>query len=316
MTVFMLVTLVSCGKTTKPVSDYEENKSSNDIKKIVWIGNSIPAGEHENSYVNIIRESLSGQIDITKVAIGSSSLRAGAWKYITTSDEYGFSGLHWNTLLNSLTLSSEEKMEIINNWDIFKSQYDNAPETITNEEKTRYLNSSYDNLLKPYLLPDSDIDIFVIDHGYNDYISKLGQEAESEITRLPEKRGDRTYFIGAYQFIIDLIMKERPDAKILLIGFYENDKRIGICAAQEKVADMYNIPLLKTWEFTNWTQEMVTVNGFWKDGVWIEEKDQEEELTVLESWLPDGIHPHSDKSGKANTYLAEIIKPFIVENVR
>lgn len=112
-------------------------------------------------------------------------------------------------------------------------------------------------------------------------------------------------------FLIDRIYRYRKDAKIIIIGHYSNQERSKndtvvdfpqkVAKCQSDISDMWMLPICKTWEKTGWTNQSVYSSGSSK--------------SMLAWNLPDQLHPHSDTSGKATRHMADIICPFIRDNI-
>ena len=275
-------------------------------KKIVWFGTSIPAGVvHGNSYPSLIGEKL-GAI-VYNESIGSSEVRGGVHSAITVDDPMGWSAMSAPGLLLSLSLSSAEKQEIINNWEskwkYIVTWYGDRVDI--DGQSSRYLNSSWDVILPKYLTGGSvgQCDLYVFDHGYNDGVKDLGF---TDLSDEPENQTDRTYWIGAMGYIFKKILDDNPRARILIVGHYNTDASAGtvsqtkyVCEAQKKLAEEWHYPIIKTWEHMGFSHKNVNYNG--------------SEIPISQVWMPDDVHPHSDSSGKAIDHYANILYPMIKE---
>lgn len=268
-------------------------------KKIVWFGTSIPAGQAlingvAQSYPELIGNTLGATM--YNEAVGSSGVRAGHYGYITGNDPLGYAGLYYESLLRSLSLSSTEKQAIFDNWATWKTIIPTAPDTISAENQVFYKNCSWDIKLAKYLSGGSvgQVDLYVFDHGHNDAGYGYNYDA---LTTVPSNTKDRTYFIGAMNFLIDKILSDNPKARIVFIGHYENDRKTGISLAQSYLAEYWDYPFCKTWEKMGWSQKSVTSSGTTK--------------TITQWWMPDDLHPHSDTTGKAIQLYADVLTPFI-----
>ena len=109
----------------------------------------------------------------------------------------------------------------------------------------------------------------------------------------PVETRDINTFYGGMNVVIDYILSQNPRARILLIGFYENNLRKEIAEVQQRSAALWQYPLVRMWEKTGWSQQVLSgANGAGK--------------TITEFWLPDNLHPHKDSTGQANTLLANM----------
>ena len=250
-------------------------------KKIVWFGTSIPAGGAVGSYVWELEKRLGCKI--YNEAIGSSAVRAGCHAKITSDDT---------------------KEEIINNY----SKYGwNVNLDDTHKQYIR--NCSYERKLTKYLTGGSvgRCDLYVFDHGHNDCLT--WNEGIDEMSVIPSDKKDRTYFIGAMNFLIDLILKDNPKAKIVFIGHYESDRKKAIYQAQNVLHSIWGFPLFKTWEHIGWNQNKITLKKEWVDGI-LTDTNVEKEFTITKTWMADDLHPHSDLSGQAIQKYADILEPW------
>lgn len=281
-------------------------------KKIVWFGTSIPAGvvniggtQGENSYPSLIGKALGATV--YNESVGSSEVRGGTHgSYVTTADPNGYGGVSAPGLLLSMSLSSSEKIEIMDNWETkWKNIITWYGEHVDiNGMRQDYINASWDIKLSKYLSGGEigQCDLYVFDHGYNDGDRELGF---TELDDMPSDITDRRYWIGAMSFLFKKILEDNPKARILIVGHYCTDKTWSdekgltkyVCEAQEKLAKLWNIPIIKTWEHMGFSHIPITVNG--------------NQTTVAQQWMPDDIHPASDTSGDALRHYANVLTPLI-----
>lgn len=268
-------------------------------KNILWLGTSIPAGTANNNYPVIVGKLLNA--NVVNNSLGTSSMRSGSsWNNSLKDQEdvLGIKNLDWRIAVYSFSQSVEEKQNIIKEWeykwgnkDSLYQLYD-APAKLSEEEKDIIIGSSYENKLLPYLNGTFPMpDLFVIDHGYNDYYGN------DDIKTFPADPYDREYFIGAVNRFIKTILEVNPKAKIVIIGHYEDDTRPGVTEAQEIISDYWNIPILKLWEVSGFSNNAISINN--------------EKRIIKEIYMPDGLHPSSDETGKTNEYIAGIISTWL-----
>lgn len=279
-------------------------------KKVVWFGTSIPEGCYDasdefTSYPKIIGERLG--LTVYNESVGSSPVRGMRSSQITADNPYGFIAENYKSSALSLATSLAEKEWLISNWnsDVFTGgKYTEMTDALAEEIR----NCSYERKLDKYLTPNTFPDAFVFDHGRNDMWSE--EDWTNDGTN-PVNTAKRHNFHQAMNFLIDRILRYRKDAKILIIGHYTNKPRYEtdsaldfpdkVAQAQEVLASEWNLPLLKTWEHTGWGNKCIYTSGQAKS-------------TIM--WaLPDGVHPHSDKTGAAVKKMADIMTPFIRDNV-
>lgn len=289
-----------------------ENVSDNPLfgKKIVWYGTSIPAA----GYPQVCGEYLGAEVH--NEAVGSSSCRMGYSTAVTPGgplgDPYGITGMNWNVFGLSLSMKQEEKYDVCINWttarrraNLISQGYTEEQvanvvgwgELLTNNPPADIMDSEYDVYRKlwygcSYNTPETPVepslgviygkvdkylnqqdfpDLWVFDHGHND-----AQNSDLMKT-IPTPDDDRTYFIGAMNYIIKHILSYNPRARFIFIGHYENDDAFGwnhsiLCQAQEVLANYWDAPLYKAWEMYGLSRNVViTTNAYWDvDGVWHE----------------------------------------------
>lgn len=271
------------------------NSNSHDYwkdKKIVWFGTSIPAtnlvsakGEKIlDSYPIIVGNMLGATV--YNEALGSSAVRIGIHGSISENDPKGFSGAPAICVLYSLSMTKAEKKEILDNWDYYKIMFKKSADMIDPKQYDKYLNSSYESKLDRYLAGGDigNVDFYIFDHGYNDAGYGNGCNYE-DITDIPNDYMDRTYFIGAMNFLFDRILTANPKAQIVIIGHYNDEVPFDqLVEAQRYLADKWNIPFIETWKNMGFSSSVsISING--------------QSKTMKDVWIPDGIHPSSDKAG-------------------
>lgn len=260
-------------------------------KKIVWLGTSIPAGSGSNAYPYMLAQRLGA--NIVNQSVGSSPIRGGLDAFVTTDDPYGWTGSSYTRVTRALSHSVDIKQSFIDNYDSkWKALVTGGPASLSDTDKANILSYSYANRLSGNL----DSDLFVIDHGINDYlwIQERGGDVASLLTPAVDTRNINTFY-GGVNTVIDYILSQNPRARILVIGFYENELRPQVSQIQLKSAQLWEYQIVKLWEKTGWSQQVLTgTDGAGK--------------TITQYWMPDNLHPHSDTTGKANTLLANILE--------
>lgn len=273
-------------------------------KKIVWFGTSIPAGcynpsDIHTSYPIIIGDRLG--VTVINESVPSSPVHGMRKSQITESNPYGFFTESFSTACLALACTLEEKEWLISHWS--DSFWTGGKYTSMTETQAEYIrNTSYEKKLDKYLNVDNFPDAFVFDVGRND----IWGDEDATYTGY-----DRYTFPNAMHFLIDRIYRYRKDAKIIIIGHYSNQERSKndtvvdfpqkVAKCQVDIATMWMLPICKTWEKTGWTNQAVYTNG--------------QSKSMLAWNLPDQLHPHSDTSGKATKHMADIICPFIRDNI-
>lgn len=275
-------------------------------KKVVWFGTSIPQGSYVRNGKHISYPIRVGEIlgcTVYNESVGESKVHNFRKKSaITESNPTGITSTDFITSCKTLTNTLECQEWLIENWE--NPQFTSGKyTTMTESQKEEIRGWSYQRKIDKYLTEDTFPDLFVFDHGRNDmWFSPDWTLNEND----PYSLYDGS-FQSAMNFLIKHILEYNPRAKIAIVGHYSNQVRSAldkindhpdkVAKGQTEVAEYWQIPILKTWEKTGWCNKTINVNGT--------------EMSVLGEWLPDRLHPHSDKSGRAIEHIANIIAPFI-----
>lgn len=314
-------------------------------KTIWWCGTSIPEGKdtalgsesNGKSYPEIVCDILGAKV--VNNSLGSSMCRANT----RTGD---FVNANSYNITRSLTQTKEEKQDMIDNWDTYRSRL-NDPNTYTSiaSISSTVLGASFEERLMPYLdgtytMPD----LFVFDHGHNDWKQfytksdgsidtaleptveniQNGELAEDtymtannnakliqyfgEIDKIPASEREkfiasvnRNCFIGAVNFLVTLIMSKNPRARILFIGNLDSWEKPEVIVAQKDISESWQFPLVKVWEKLGFSNHYIpNTYNFWNNG-------GTTDLMMKQIYCKDGVHPHSDTTGKAIEYYSYII---------
>lgn len=119
---------------------------------------------------------------------------------------------------------------------------------------------------------------------------------------------------GAMRFLLNLIFSFNPKQRVIMIGEYENELRPYIAKYQNKVADEWNLPMYRQWEVYGWSNNLISTKWYWNNGIWTL-GTKEQFITILNCWLADTIHPHSDLSGKTLQFMANHIANWMNDNI-
>lgn len=140
-------------------------------KTILWMGTSIPEGKDTaldstgsgKSYPKMVGERLGA--NVINIALGSSMIRANT-RFGDYTDGYS------HNILRTFSATLEEKEYLIANWETIRHKL-RDPDTYTtlsDNDKKVCRESSYEHRLLPYLNGTYPMpNLFVIDHGHNDY---------------------------------------------------------------------------------------------------------------------------------------------------
>lgn len=271
-------------------------------KKVLWLGTSIPGG---CTYPYKACENL-GMTCINK-ALGASFL---CMKPIATPF-YQHTGY-------SLTMTSEEKEDICR-------PYIESGE-LSDEMLADWKYASYNTRI----MDDIRIaDVIVVDHGYNDG-DILDRETMQDYSEIDWTSRDRKTFIGAFNYMYDIIKSENPNA-IVLIGGYFQDKctmsytiRGSLVAKVSKwISDHYGIPLLDVWNYTdipdgympNSADYLDKLNEIYGTDFKKIFADSEGNITYFQKFCPDGVHPFTDPTGGSDRQLDDIFSKLLYERL-
>ena len=277
----VLLLLLSCTSTQEDA----------DWPVVLWLGTSIPQG---CTYPAVACEN--NHLECINNAVPASFLCQ--W-----SEDQGFNPLASGL---SLTMSAEEKEKVFRRY----VQEDSIEESMLDYWKS----SSYEYLVLPYI---KNVDYVVIDHGYNDNYSleRLYNDGEENIDW---DTPDRTNFIGAFNFLRQLITEANPNAKIIIGGYFQNTCTTGYLQRGVWTADLltwmarhYDLPLLDTWNhtyipdgFAPHSQDfLASLNQRYGTSFEKVFTDEEGNITYFQQFCPDGVHPFSDPTGQSDMVL-------------
>lgn len=281
-------------------------------KSVVWLGTSIPAGgrgpagrNDNGSYPFKTKKILGNYVDIINNAVGSSCLWVLKKDLINAStNPYGFDfNYAWERVERCIGLTKAEKQWMIDH----KSNWQDAPASLTDEEKERIINYSYENLVLPYIGEDR---LWIFDYTNNE------DSADEFGTYDPEHPFDRYSTKGTLQLFWNMILSANPKSSILVLGNYYTDS--GIHGRQntffENLAKEWSFPFFRVYEHVSASPEVtITTKGGWdSNGYWNNELyPNGHTMTLKQVFARDGLHPHTDASGKTNDQLARIIGSWI-----
>ena len=185
-----------------------------------------------------------------------------------------------------------------------------------------------------------DVDLFVFDHGHNDYYFNVNWDSV-----------DRTNFKGAYNEFFRSILRYNPIAKIVIVSDYTNyNPQFGTIESQQEMASRWQFPFINVSKIMPLQKNTKVLSegywdeyGFWHNNGFIWEENLSDntystnatfnsyiksnslsemkvninpqqingkwlwETYPLYLWLFDGLHPHSDREGRINKWYAEML---------
>lgn len=281
-------------------------------KKIVWLGTSIPAGGAYGWLTTLNYPKLVGEMlgaDVRNEAVGESQIANRAASRESTANPYGFS-TNFTQASRCLTNTTEQMQWIIDHYNDSSVFTSGTVSEMTEELSDQILSNSYQTKIDKYLTRAEEPDLWVFDHGHNDWWT-----LEYGVQYDPADPYSVYNFRGGMNMLIKHILDYNPKSKILIIGEYENELRPLIAQAQQAIADDWSIQILPLWSMLGWSQRTVSTKGSWNsNGIWVYGSTASER-TLLACALADGIHPHSDKSGETLRYEARTIAKWLDSNV-
>lgn len=288
------------------------------VDETIWVGGtSIPAGGgyHE------LAAAQNGATLINK-AQGSSMVRS-------TKADGTITGIPWTCYGYALSHTVAEKQYIIDNWATVRLDLASSPPTTLDQPtKDLFLSCSYENRLLPYLngtLPMPKV--FVFDHGFNDaspftngtvMVTANGNvtmtETEANFIAIPSTRNNKGTFIGAMNFLLDLIFQYNPKAKVFFVSHYESWELPRVVKSQQVLADYWGLPILRLDQKLGWSNQIaVGSNALWATAPYSSYTagwNTANDITIKHVWLPDNLHIGSDTTGKATEHVGNKVGSF------
>lgn len=305
-------------------------------KTIIWFGTSIPEGKRvtdNKSYPQLVGEMLGA--NVINMALSSSCARAN----VRTGD---YVDGHAENMLYSLSQTAEEKENMITNWDSIVPVLRNGSDfaTLTDSQKEKCRASTFEKRLLPYLDGTYEMpDLFVFDHGHNDYKYKMPDGSSDitlhantdtignglladdtymtandfenlkhfmDITNLNPAQNpatlhsmNRNCFEGAMNFLIELILYHNPRARIVFVGNYGYGKT-ELDSEHATLSDLWNFPLIEVGKYLGWSGKWIPGSkDYWGDGKY--------DMSAQRVYVKDGTHPHTDTTGQALDMYAKVI---------
>lgn len=283
-------------------------KSDFFMKRIVWFGTSIPAGGKSGlgnkfSYPMLVGSMLGAKI--YNEAVGSSPVHCRVKHLENDGNPYGFID-NFEAVSRCLTNTIDMQNWIINAFENKTFPFKNCPNSLSEYDKEFIRNCSYERKLDKYLTEESKPDVWIFDHGCNE--SFLDENDYNNDNPL-----DTHTFRGAMNFLINRILEFDPKAKIIFISHYDSKKYPEIVKNQEIIANDWNFPFYKIYKFLGWTDKTISTKGKWIQGFWVNKYDDSFSQTMdfISVWCRDGLHPHTDRTGKALNTIAKHIAKYL-----
>ncbi len=333
-------------ETIKDYANLNSNQGYWAGKSIWWCGTSIPAG----GYPILVGEELGATV--FQEAVGGSMCRAN----VSTGD---YNGANISNITSSLSMTLEEANAFVANYDTLRALEKNVswPQTLDESYQKRILAGSFETKLLPYLNGTKPMpDLFVIDHGHNDWKYKdvngnidieleptvenikNGLLAEDtymtannyenlkkyfgDLSDIPADRFEdfvasvnRNCYKGAVNFILTLILKYNPHARVVFISNYEyengyNKAYSNVIDAQNALAKEWCFPIFEIYKYLGYSDKIIPGSKEYMSGLY-PNYTFENDVTAYEVYNVDKVHPSSDTTGKANEIYAGLIAAFL-----
>lgn len=190
---------------------------------------------------------------------------------------------------------------------------------ITEATLTMWKNYSYENSIIPYIdgTNETQVSMIVLDHGFNDRSTIYNQM--QDVDNIDWSSDDRSLFTGAFKYLLDKIQEVNPFIKIVISGYFTNTvTRLDfsyngpqICEMQALIGSKYDISVMKAWEHSQISNKYIAGSSDYIDDFNQEygksyskiTPDANGNITSLQLYCPDGMHPHSDLTGNCNKRL-------------
>ena len=160
-------------------------------------------------------------------------------------------------------------------------------------------------------------DVYMTANNYENLKKYFG-----DLSDIPQDRFDefvasvnRNCFKGAVNFILTLILKHNPQARIVFISNYEyengyNKAYANVVDAQKALAEDWCFPIFEIYQYLGYSDKIIPgskeyMSATYPDYVF------SEDVTAYEIYNVDKVHPSSDTTGKANEIYAGLIAAFL-----
>ena len=227
--------------------------------------------------------------------VGSSTARK--------ADKNGnYTGIPFQNVAYSLSMTLAEKEELITNWNTYKTQLVGAPDTLTDPTKEYFRNCSYERRLVPYLNGTNPMpDLFIIEHGYN---GNFASDTDAEFVNIVANGRNRNTESGAICYIIDVILSYNPHARIAIQGHYENVAQPRITQMQKALAAYWSFPYIDMASNLGFGNVVVpgskSLYSIPPHSNYTAGNNTSQDMTQRQVYMPDKVHPHTDLTGRTD----------------
>ena len=301
------------------VKGYQKEKkydllTENKKHTALWLGTSIPEGFYGDfiTYPKIVGERLGW--NVINQSLGGSGI-------IKHEGVFGHDGDG-----KDLAENAEEKKERYQN-----HIGDGTNGTVTQSRYIEMMDWGYDKKIIPYINGEkASCDMVIIDHGIND-IGSIAEELKTfdsvEKSLIKDAKNDRGTFVGAFRFLLQKIYEVNPRIKVVVVSYLENQTRYDtnwihrggyeICEMQRKLANTYGLYFANMCDYNGMICRFVKgtenyISNYNKENGtnyplynFFEEENENNCCSLYQYMCPDGLHPHSDKTGKTINMIAD-----------
>lgn len=255
-------------------------------KRVLWLGTSIPSG---GQYPQMSCSAL-GATCINQ-SLGASKIRLGEQSPTMPIASDGSDLYRMGSLIETI---AEKKTIWLDTGMCTQAQFDNYAKS-----------ASYETKLLPYLSGANKVDLVVIDHGFNDRADSVLGDVSDIVGK------DKTKFIGAMSALISIIRDIDFRMRIMICTHYDNTMNAfnahNLCAAQELIGDRLGVDVFSVYKHSGLSNQWIAgTSGLYPEYQRYDENPVTGDLTLLQCWMPDGYHPHSDTTGKTQKMLTDI----------
>lgn len=290
------------GRIEDATTYYTENNN------VLWVGTSIPEGA---TYPE--EACKANGYNCTNNSLGSSKL-CFEGEYISGAD------INKGKRLTATVAELES---------LYRADVTNG--IISEATLNMWKNYSYENSILPYIngTNETQVSMIVLDHGYNDRATIHTQMQNVE--GIDWTSTNRATFTGAFKYLLNKIQEINPFIKIVISGYFTNTvERLDfnyyskdICNMQSLIGEKYDLSVMKAWEHTQINPVHVAgtnnyisnFNSQYGTSYAKITPDANGNITALQLYCPDGIHPHSDLTGNCNRRLNAVYTKLLAHSI-
>lgn len=179
----------------------------------------------------------------------------------------------------------------------------------------------------------ANCDVIVFDHGYNDRNATEFANAIENFDTLDmainkaDSAFDRSTFVGAFCYLVKKIWAVNPNIKICICSYLEAQtgspkyptdpaNHVGYltCELLKKIAQNFGFPYLPMCDYNGFSIEFVpgTSQGAYPIVNLSGLSNPDNNISLFQYYCPDGVHPHTDTSGRSTERLTQSITKLLL----